>query len=175
MLNATTAWPVASRLTTPLAIPRVEAPFGPLGLEVGTGGYREGGAAGYVTVVYVRSRGNMGYPFGGYEWSGGVEDAIVGPTVMENISRIRTVLNPTVTDLASLLKVSRQAIYDWQAGKAIAVENAAKLSELARARICLRWRDCEEPHKLCVGQSRMERISSSSSKKGLLQILLRVA
>lgn len=133
MLNATTVWPVASRLTTPLAIPRVEAPFGPLGLEVGTGGYREGGAAGYVTVVYVRSRGNMGYPFGGYEWSGGVEDAIVGPTVMENISRIRTVLNPTVTDLASVLNVSRQAIYDWQAGKPIAAENAARLSELARA------------------------------------------
>lgn len=133
MLNATTTLAVVPRLTAPLAIPRVEAPVGPLGLEVGTGGFREGGPGGYVTFVYVRSRGNMGYPLGGYEWSGGAEDAIVGPTVVENISRIRTVLNPTVTDLASILKVSRQAIYDWQAGKPIAAENAARLSELARA------------------------------------------
>src|ERR1700756_676635 len=112
MLNATTTWPVVSRLTTSLASPTVEAPVGPLGLEAGTGGY--------VTFLYVRSRGDMGYPFGGYEWSGGLEVAIIGPTVAENISRIRTVLNPTVTDLASILKVSRQAIYDWQAGKPIA-------------------------------------------------------
>jgi len=52
---------------------------------------------------------------------------------VENISRIRAVLNPTVTDLARILKVSRQAIYDWQAGKPIAAENAARLAELVRA------------------------------------------
>jgi len=75
----------------------------------------------------------MGYPLAGYEWSGGTVGAIVGPTVVENISRIRTVLNPTVTDLAAILKVSRQAIYDWQAGRSISAENAARLSELARA------------------------------------------
>lgn len=133
MLNATTTSPAVSRFTAPMAIPTVEAPVGPLGLEVGTGGYREGGAWGYVTFVYVRSRGNMGYPLGGYEWSGAVDEVVVGPTVVENISRIRTVLNPTVTDLASILKVSRQAIYDWQAGKPIAAENAARLSGLAHA------------------------------------------
>jgi predicted transcriptional regulator len=75
----------------------------------------------------------MGYPFAHYEWPGRVADAIVGPTAVENISRIRAVLNPAVTDLASILKVSRQAIYDWQAGKPITAENAAKLSELASA------------------------------------------
>lgn len=125
MLNATATCPVVSRFTTPLEVPRVEAPIGPLGFEVGTGGY--------VTFVYVRTRGNMGYPIAGYEWSGRVEEAIVAPTVVENISRIRTLLSPTVTDLASILKVSRQAIYDWQAGKSISVENAERLSELARA------------------------------------------
>jgi len=124
MLNATATLPVVSRFTTPLAVPRVEGPVGPLGLEVGTGGY--------VTFVYVRSRGNMGYPFAGYEWSGRGMGAVVGPNVIENINRIRTVLNPTVTDLANLLNVSRQAIYDWQAGKPISAENAERLSELAR-------------------------------------------
>lgn len=124
-MNATAICPVASRRTSLVAAPRVETPIGPLGLEVGTGGA--------ATFVYVRSRGNMGYPFAAYEWSNRVADAIVGPTVVENISRIRAVLSPTVTDLASILKVSRQAIYDWQAGKPIAAENAARLSELARA------------------------------------------
>jgi predicted transcriptional regulator len=75
----------------------------------------------------------MGYPFAGYEWSGRVEETIVAPKVVENISRIRTLLSPTVTDLASILKVSRQAIYDWQAGESISAENAERLSELARA------------------------------------------
>ena len=125
MLNATATSPVVSRFTTPLAVPGREAPAAPLGLEAGTGGY--------VTFVYVRTRGNMGYPFAGYEYSGRVEETIAAPTVAENISRIRTVLSPTVTDLASILKVSRQAIYDWQAGKSISAENAEKLSKLARA------------------------------------------
>jgi len=125
MTNATAIWPIASRSAASFAAPKVEAPIGPLGLEVGTGGD--------ATFVYVRSRGNMGYPFAGYEWSGRVADTIVGPTVVENISRIRAVLNPTVTDLAGILKVSRQAIYDWQAGKPVAAQNAARLSELAKA------------------------------------------
>ena len=125
MMNATAFGPVTfgpRALFTAAARP---APIGPLGLEVGTGGA--------ATFVYVRSRGNMGYPFIGYEWSGRVTDAIVGPNVIENISRIRAVLNPTVTDLAGILQVSRQAIYDWQAGKPVAAENAARLSELAKA------------------------------------------
>ena len=36
-------------------------------------------------------------------------------------------------DLAHALGVSRQAVYDWQSGKQIAAENAARLPDLARA------------------------------------------
>lgn len=125
MMNATAIWPVSSGPKGLFPAAASPAPIGPLGLEVGTGGD--------ATFVYVRSRGNRGYPFAAYEWSGRVTDVIVAPTVIENISRIRAVLNPTVTDLAGILGVSRQAIYDWQAGKPIAAENAARLSELARA------------------------------------------
>lgn len=124
-MNATAIWPVPSRPTSLFPAAVVAAPIGPLGMEVGTGGA--------ATFVYVRNRGNKGYPFAAYAWSGLVADVIVGPTVIENISRIRAVLNPTVTDLAGTLGVSRQAIYDWQAGKPIAAENAIRLSELARA------------------------------------------
>jgi transcriptional regulator with XRE-family HTH domain len=124
-MNATAIWPVPARPTSLFPAAVVPAPMGPLGMEVGTGGA--------ATFVYVRNRGNKGYPFAAYAWSGLVADVIVGPTVIENISRIRAVLNPTVTDLAGTLGVSRQAIYDWQAGKPIAAENAIRLSDLARA------------------------------------------
>jgi transcriptional regulator with XRE-family HTH domain len=107
--------------------PAVRSPerIGPLGLEIGTGGS--------ATFVYIRSRGDRGYPFAAYEWSHRSTETIDGPTVVENIRRIRAVLIPTVTDLAGLLSVSRQAVYDWQAGKPIAAENLARLEELAKA------------------------------------------
>jgi hypothetical protein len=125
MMNATT-FGAGSFGTLPLLPAAVRsAPIGPLGLEVGTGGA--------ATFVYVQSREIMGYPFVGYEWIGRVASAVAGPTIIENISRIRTVLNPTVTDLAGILQVSRQAIYDWQAGKPIAEENAVRVAELVKA------------------------------------------
>ena len=123
--NATTIGAMVSLLAVPFVAAEAERAIGPLGLDVGTGGY--------VTFVYVQRRGNMGYPLVGYEWSGRVSDAIVRPTAVENIERIRTVLQPKVTDLAGLLQVSRQAIYDWQAGKPIAAGNEARISELAQA------------------------------------------
>ena len=51
----------------------------------------------------------------------------------ELISYIRVFLQLTISDLARLLGVSRQAVYDWQSGKQIAVDNAARLADLARA------------------------------------------
>ena len=51
----------------------------------------------------------------------------------ELISYIRVFLQLTISDLARLLGVSQQTIYDWQNGKQIAVDNAARLADLARA------------------------------------------
>jgi transcriptional regulator with XRE-family HTH domain len=98
--------------------------IGPLGLEVGTGGYE--------TFEYVRTRGDRGYPISSCEWSRRFAEA-VGITVTEKIRRIREVLGPTVTDLAALLRVSRQAVYDWQEGKTVAAENLLRLEDLANA------------------------------------------
>jgi predicted transcriptional regulator len=43
------------------------------------------------------------------------------------------VLRPNVTDLAKALRVSRQAIYDWQAGRPMAADNIERLRDIARA------------------------------------------
>ena len=54
-------------------------------------------------------------------------------TPSENLSRIREVLNPAVSDLATTFGVSRQSVYNWLNGEPVADENAAKLQGLAQA------------------------------------------
>lgn len=54
-------------------------------------------------------------------------------TPSENLTRIRAVLNPAVSDLATTLGVSRQSVYNWLNGEPVADENAAKLQDLAQA------------------------------------------
>jgi predicted transcriptional regulator len=43
------------------------------------------------------------------------------------------VFHPSITELANLFGVSRQAIYDWQAGKGVSNEHAEKVEMLAKA------------------------------------------
>jgi transcriptional regulator with XRE-family HTH domain len=55
------------------------------------------------------------------------------PTPEQDLARIRQVLKPTVLELASLFGVSRQAVYDWQAGAQPNPQTTTRLAELARA------------------------------------------
>jgi len=54
-------------------------------------------------------------------------------TPAENVTHIREVLKPAVTEFASLFGVSRQAVYDWQNGTQPAPASAGKLEDLAKA------------------------------------------
>lgn len=54
-------------------------------------------------------------------------------TPIEDLARIREVLKPAVSDLATTFGVSRQSIYNWLKGEPVADENAAKLQDLAQA------------------------------------------
>lgn len=51
----------------------------------------------------------------------------------EDLARIREVFIPSVQDLATTFKVTRQSIYNWINGEVVAQENAAKLQDLAAA------------------------------------------
>jgi len=51
----------------------------------------------------------------------------------EDLVRIREVLKPAVSDLATTFGVSRQSVYNWLNGEPVAEENAAKLQDLAQA------------------------------------------
>ena len=96
--------------------------------QVGTGGAQ--------TADYYKQRGPKGYAYASmpcYDSPQAIGNSTNVRTSTENLAHIRTVLKPAVTDLALALGVSRQAVYDWQNGKSITSENAARLEDLARA------------------------------------------
>ena len=62
-----------------------------------------------------------------------VAEAKYERTSVENLQRIREIIQPAVSDLAKCFKVSRQAIYNWQNGEQPSDENTAKLNDLALA------------------------------------------
>jgi hypothetical protein len=95
------------------------------GMLVGTGGN--------TTVDYVRTRGSRGYSFVAYSPNNESSATSRASSPADNLDYIRTVLKPSVTDLAKALGVSRQAIYDWRAGRPIAAENAVRLQDMAHA------------------------------------------
>lgn len=65
--------------------------------------------------------------------AGGAPPVMLLRTPAEDIARIREILKPTVLELANLFGVSRQAVYDWQAGAQPSRETAVRLTEFARA------------------------------------------
>lgn len=122
-MNATTLSAAPSKSWGPLAVGLL-VPL-TFGLGIGTGGD--------ATLNYMKERGTKGYPYAVYGASQNAADAVASRTPAENLEHIRAVLKSTVTELASVVGVSRQAIYDWQAGKPIASGNASRLASLARA------------------------------------------
>lgn len=52
---------------------------------------------------------------------------------LEDLARIREVLSPAISDLATTFGVARQSIYNWLNGETVAQENAIKLRDLAQA------------------------------------------
>ena len=95
------------------------------------------GTGGLLTPSYVAARDDRGYRLQdfGYE-SPQTKDGAAKPkprTPEETLARVREVFTPTVTDLATLFGVSRQAIYNWQSGQHISGENEARLEQLGLA------------------------------------------
>ena len=95
-----------------------------VGMPVGTGGAE--------TPDYYCKRSGMGYRLAilmlpTEKTTAGMRDPA------GDLEHIKNTLRLPVSSLAKAFGVSRQAIYDWQAGKAVAPENAERLADLARA------------------------------------------
>ncbi len=95
------------------------------------------GTGGLVTASYIAERDHRGYRFGEFEYR--ARHSSVRSTRLdvrnpaESLAHVRAIFEPSITDLASLFGVSRQTIYNWQAGQAIAQQNEHRLEQLARA------------------------------------------
>ena len=90
------------------------------------------GTGGTMNAEYFSRRSDMGYRFPQVE-SSAAPPAVAHRTPAENVTNIRNILKPTVSDLASLFQVSRQTVYDWQNGTQPAAEYKLKLDDLSRA------------------------------------------
>ena len=96
------------------------------------------GTAGLATASFLENRAaTANWPIS-IALADAANDSVGGPvsvsrTPAQDLARIREILRPTVMELANLFGVSRQAVYDWQAGSQPAVETAKQLAELARA------------------------------------------
>lgn len=60
-------------------------------------------------------------------------NAVVSRTPQDNLKFIKSVFSPSMLDLANTFDVSRQSIYNWLNGEAIAEDNLVKLSNLTEA------------------------------------------
>lgn len=130
------------------------------------------GTGGYATTDYLVKRNDRGYPLIQFELPKQVVHVAAGTQAtqspVQNLARIREILKPTMTELASLFGVSRQAVYDWQAGKPIAPENALRLGEFAKAAELL---SAQQTHissqalrrKVLDGQSLLDALRSGES------------
>ena len=93
-------------------------------LSVGTGGHP--------TAEYYRLRGAKGYLLASFDVAPNTQTLAVR-TPAEDLAHVRATFKPSVTELATALGVSRQAVYDWTQGKPVSLGNAARLADLARA------------------------------------------
>ena len=95
------------------------------------------GTGGAITPDFIFARESMGYRLQDFHQNAVPIKAAAPKSKVrnsaENLAHVRTILKPSVTELASLFGVSRQAIYNWQDGEAIASQNETLLVELARA------------------------------------------
>lgn len=97
------------------------------------------GTGGVFTADYVAERDDRGYRLQDFVFGAASSRSIPAESMphirssVENLARVREVFKPSVTELASLFAVSRQAIYNWQAGQPIAEQNAVRLEQLVRA------------------------------------------
>lgn len=108
-----------SRYTCPVVNAATVVAFG---LLAGTGGI--------VDASYLAKRQGRGYQFVQFD-NVPVAAAAAEKSPSDDLARIRETLKPTVSELAKVFGVSRQTIYNWQAGEVPSAENASRLQGLA--------------------------------------------
>lgn len=100
-------------------------------------------------------------------------------TIAEDLDRIRTVLKPTISNLATIFGVSRQAIYNWLSGEIPVSLHADKIRDLASvvdivAAEGITFTGQILKRKLKDGKSLFEVVRDGGSAKESAQMLVRL-
>ena len=101
-------------------------------------------------------------------------------TPAEHIGNLRNVLNPSVTDLASLFEVSRQAIYKWLSGSTPDQSKLDRIIELSRIADAFRASGIARPGpllkmKIFSGESLMDILRKGASSSTHVAALIKEA
>ena len=102
-----------------------------------------------------------------------------GLNAEQNLAHIEAVLKPSVTELASALDVTRQAIYDWKKGNQINPDNSEKLRDLAAAADAFVGQDEQFIHHILRrkigGHNFFGRVGNGESPINMAKKLLEIA
>ena len=102
-----------------------------------------------------------------------------GVDAEKNLAHIEAILRPSVTELASALCISRQAIYDWKRGNQISPDNSEKLRELAAAADAFAGQDEQFIHHILRrkigGHNFFGRVGNGESPINMAKKLLEIA
>lgn len=137
------------------------------------------GTGGIADSNFWLKRHSLGYNTGVFQ---GANDpaAPASRTPNENLTRIREILKPAVSDLATLFGVSRQTIYNWQAGEQPKPEYIAKLDDLAKAADIIASEGLANPslllkRKISQGKNLMDIVREGGSASEASQKLVQLA
>lgn len=125
----TTAWPCTDKTGSNIQIVNRS---GSVGVAAAVAFAFLAGTGGVTTPSYFAERQERGYGF--------VQVRPIGRSLLrylrtpqENIAQIRAAFKPSMADIASIFKVSRQSVYNWIAGEKPSQESVERLDDLAQA------------------------------------------
>jgi transcriptional regulator with XRE-family HTH domain len=172
----TTAWPCAGN--TGSNVPIVSRQ-GSMGVAAAVAFAFVAGTGGVASPSYFIERQERGYAFVQVRPSGRSLMRHLR-TPQENIAQIRSIFKPSMADMASVFKVSRQSVYNWIAGEKPSTENVEKLNDVAAAAdLLLPYGSTDSSYlvrrKLENGKTLMEIVREGGSAQDAARSLLQIA
>ncbi|MGA2815907.1 MAG: helix-turn-helix transcriptional regulator [Xanthobacteraceae bacterium] len=134
------------------------------------------GTGGNITAEYCKHQKD-GIVFNGH--GGAAIDRFSVASPADELTRIKTTLKLTVSELAGCIGVSRQSIYNWKSGSEIKARNAEKFENLKNAADVISAAGFDIPaftlaRKLPGGSTLLETISAGGDGKLAAQSLLQM-
>jgi len=135
------------------------------------------GTGGTTSPEYFQQRGERGYPFVQIPAAAGMNAGV--RQAIDNLKQIRAVFKPSISDLAGLVGVSRQAVYNWLGGERPSHESADRLEDLAKAADLVAAYGVATPYllrrKIRDGKNLMDIVRGGGSAQDAARSLVRIA